>query len=106
MAQKNIDKVRCSTALYNIKIKKGLLDKSSIFSIEAIARDLALNITDNGPVKLIVFSDLLSIPTSLRNTNNILIIKLLSHLKKKKKKSSTGYLATSAFTEIEKLTWQ
>ena len=56
--------------------------KSSIFTAEVCAIDLALNImSKNKHNKFIIFSDSLSVLTSLRNKKleNPLIVKLLSH---------------------------
>ena len=56
--------------------------KSSIFTAEVCAIDLALNIISrNKHNKFIIFSDSLSVLTSLKNKlENPLIVKLLSRL--------------------------
>ena len=54
--------------------------KNSIFTAEVCAIDLALNIISENKHKFIIFSDLLSVLTSLRNKKleNPLIVKLLN----------------------------
>ena len=56
--------------------------KSSIFTAEVYAIDLALNIISKNKHKFIIFFDSLSVLTSLRNKKleNPLIVKLLSRL--------------------------
>ena len=63
--------------------KKALPMKSSIFTAEVWAIDLALNmISKNKHNKIIIFSDSFSVLTSVRNKKleNPLIVKLLSRL--------------------------
>ena len=80
---KDGNKTACATVLNKTILKKVLPMKSSIFSAEVCAIDLALNIIcKNKHNKFIIFSDLLSVLTSLRNKKleNPLIVKLLSRL--------------------------
>ena len=71
----------CMAVLNKIVLKKALPRESSIFTTEARAIDLALNIISKSKhKKFIIFSDSLSVLLSLRNKKfqNPLIIKLLS----------------------------
>ena len=73
----------CAAVLNKIVLKKALPRESSIFTAEAHAIDLALNIISKSKSKqFIIFSDSLSVLLSLRNKKfqNPLIIKLLSRL--------------------------
>ena len=79
---KNDNKTACATVLNKTIHKKALPMKSSIFTAEVCAIDLALNIISrNKHNKFIIFSDSLSVLTSLKNKlENPLIVKLLSRL--------------------------
>ena len=80
---KDNGRAACAAVLNKIVLKKALPTESSIFTAEARAIDLALNITSKSkPKKFILFSDSLSVLLSLRNKKfqNPLIIKLLSRL--------------------------
>ena len=80
---KDNNKTACAAVLSKTVFKKALPMKSSIFTAEARAIDLALNIiTKSKHKKFIIFSDSLSVLLSLRNKKfqNLLIIKLLSRL--------------------------
>ena len=73
----------CATVFNKTIHKKALSMKRSIFTAEVCAIDFALNIiSKNKHNKFIIFSDLLSVLTSLRNKTleNPLIVKLLSRL--------------------------
>ena len=73
----------CAAVLNKTVLKKALPRESSIFTAEARAIDLALNIILKSTHKqFIIFSDSLSVLLSLRNKKfqNPLIIKLLSRL--------------------------
>ena len=73
----------CAAVLNKTVLKKALSRESSIFTAEAHAIDLALNIFSKSKhKKFIIFSDSLSFLLSLRNKKiqNPLIIKLLSRL--------------------------
>ena len=78
------DKMTCVAVLNKIIIKKALPTKSSIFTAEARAIDLALVIVSKSKhKKFIIFSDSFSVLLSLRNKKfeNPLIIKLLSRIR-------------------------
>ena len=80
---KDNNKTACVAVLNKTILKKALLMESSIFTVEARAIDLALNIIlKSKHKKSIIFSDSLSVLLSLRNKKfqNPLIIKLLSWL--------------------------
>ena len=80
---KDNNKTACAAVLNKTILKKALLMESSIFTAEAHAIDLALNIIlKSKHKKFIIFSDSLSVLLSLRNKKiqNHLIIKLLSRL--------------------------
>ena len=80
---KDCNKTVCAAVLNKIIHKKAFPMKSSIFTAEVCAIDLALNIiSKNKHNKFIIFSDSLSVLTSLRNKKleNLLIAKLLSRL--------------------------
>ena len=83
LLHKDINKMVC-TAVFNKTIhKKAFPMKISIFTVEVCALDLALNlISENKHYKFNIFSDSLSVLTSLRNKKleNPLIVKLLSRL--------------------------
>ena len=69
----------CAAVLNNTIHKKALPVKSSIFTAEVCAIDLALNIiSKNKHNKFMILSDSLSVLTSLRNQKleNLLIVKL------------------------------
>ena len=73
----------CAVVLNKTVLKKALPNESSIFTAEARAIDLALNIISKSKhKKFIKFSDSLSVLQSLRNKKfqNPFIIKLLSRL--------------------------
>ena len=81
--------------------------ESSIFTAEVCAIDLVLNIISRDKhSKFIIFSDSLSVLTSLKNKKlqNPLIVKLLSRLDSmfshKKKKICVGFQATSKMKEL------
>ena len=77
---KDSNKTACVAVLNKIIHKKALPMKSSIFTAKVCAIDLALNIiSGNKHNKFIIFSDSLSVLTSLRNKKleNPLIVKLL-----------------------------
>ena len=79
---KDNNKTACAAVLNKI-LKKAHPMESSIFTAEAHAIDLALNIISKSKhKKFIIFSDSLSVLLSLRNKKfqNPLIIKLLSRL--------------------------
>ena len=68
---------------HNTKITKRLPSSTSIYTAEAKAIDLALNIiTQTKPTKFIIFSDSLSVLKSLKNQNlnNPLTMHLLNRL--------------------------
>ena len=80
---KDSNKTACATVLNKTIHKKALPMENSIFTAEVRAIYLALNIISRDKHnKLIIFSDLLSVLTSLRNKKleNPLIVKLLSKL--------------------------
>ena len=79
---KDNDRAACAAVLNKTVLKKALPKESSIFTAEARAIDLALNIISKSKHKKFIFSDSLSILLSLRNKKfqNPLIIKLLSRL--------------------------
>ena len=80
---KDNNKTACAAVLNKTVLKKALPMESSIFTAEACAIDLALNIISKSKhKKFIIFSDSLSVLLSLRNKKfqNPLIIKLLSRL--------------------------
>ena len=80
---KDSNKTACAAVLNKTIHKKALPMKSSIIIAEVCAIDLALNIiSKNKHNKFIIFSDSLSVLTSLRNKKleNPLIVKLLSRL--------------------------
>ena len=80
---KDNNKTECAVVLNKTILKKALLMESSIFTAEARAKDLALNIIlKRKHKKFIIFSGSLSVLLSLRNKKfqNHLIIKLLSRL--------------------------
>ena len=80
---KDNNKTACATVLNKTIHKKALPMKSSIFTAEVCAIDLALNIISRDKNnKFIIFSDSLSVLTSLKNKKleNPLIVKLLSRL--------------------------
>ena len=80
---KDSNKTACAAVLNKTILKKALLMKTSIFNAEVCTIDFALNIiSGNKHNKFIIFSDSLSVLTSLRNKKleNPLIIKLLSRL--------------------------
>ena len=80
---KNHDKTACTAVLNKTIVKKALPKKSSIFTVEAHAIDLALDIISKSKhKKFIIFSDSFSVLLSLRNKKfeNPLIIKLLCRL--------------------------
>ena len=80
---KDNNKTACAAVLNKTILKKTLSIESSIFTAEARAIDLALNIIlKSKHKKFIIFSDSLSVLLSLRNKKfqNPLIIKLLSRL--------------------------
>ena len=66
---KNGNKVSCTAIQHNTKITKRLPNSTSIYSAEAKTIDLALNIIkQTESTKLIIFSDSLSVLTSLKKT--------------------------------------
>ena len=76
-------KVGCSAVLNDIVHKKRLPDNSSIFSAELTAIDLGLDIiTQSDDGRFVIFSDSLSVLTSLknRNLNNPLMVNLLNRI--------------------------
>jgi len=76
-------KCGCSAVLNDRTFKRRLPDNSSIFSGEATAIDLALDlIIESDANHFIIFSDSLSVLTSLhnRNLNNPLIVNLLERI--------------------------
>ena len=80
---KDNNKTACVAVLNKTILKKALPIESSIFTAEARAIDLALNIIlKSKHKKFMIFSDSLSVFLSLRNKKfqNPLIIKLLSRL--------------------------
>ena len=80
---KDNGRAACAAVLNKTVLKKALPRESSIFTAEAHAIDLALNIISKSKhKKFIIFSDSLSVLLSLRNEKfqNPLIIKLLSRL--------------------------
>ena len=80
---KDNNKTACAAVLNKTILKKGLPKESSIFTAEICAIDLALDIiSKNKYSKYIIFSDSLSVLTSLKNKilENPLIIKLLNRL--------------------------
>ena len=80
---KDSNKTACATILNKTIQKKALLMESSIFIAEVCAIDLALNIISRDKHnKFIIFSDSLSVLTSLENKKleNPLNVKLLSRL--------------------------
>ena len=80
---KDNNKTACVGVLNKIILKKAHPIESSIFTAEARAIDLALNIIlKSKHKKFMIFSDSLSVFLSLRNKKfqNPLIIKLLSRL--------------------------
>ena len=80
---KDNNKTACAAVLNKTILKKAHQIESSIFTAEAHAIDLALNIIlKSKHKKFMIFSDSLSVFLSLRNKKfqNPLIIKLLSRL--------------------------
>ena len=80
---KDNGRAACTAVLNKTVLKKAPPRESSIFTAEAHAINLALNIISKSKhKKFIIFSDLLSVLLSLRNKKfqNPLIIKLLSRL--------------------------
>ena len=80
---KDSNKTACAAILKKTIHKKVLPMKNSIFTAEVCAIDLGLNIiSKNKHNKFIIFSDSLSVLTSLRNKKleNPLIVKLLTRL--------------------------
>ena len=79
---KDNGRAACAAVLNKTVFKKALPRESSIFTAEAHAIDLALNIISKSKHKKFIFSDSLSVLLSLRNKKfqNPLIMKLLSRL--------------------------
>ena len=78
---KDNGRAACAAVLNKTVLEKAVPKESSIFTAEAHAIDLALNITSKSKNKqFIIFSDSLAVLLSLRNKKNPLIIKLLSRL--------------------------
>ena len=93
-------KTACAAVLSKTIRKKTLPMKSSMFTAEVCAIDRALNIISSDKHnKFIIFSESLSVLTSLRNKNleNPLIVKLLSRLNSisSHKKNCVGFLPTA-----------
>lgn len=77
------DKVACAAVHNKDKLLKRLPDKASIYSAEASAIELALNIIENSEEKKhIIFTDNNSVPTALENrkTDNPLTTKILNRI--------------------------
>ena len=82
-SSKEHSRTACAAVLNKIIHKKALPMESSIFPAEVCAIDLALNIISRDKHnKFIIFSDSLSVLTSLENKKleNPLIVKLLSRI--------------------------
>ena len=98
-------KVGCATVFQNQELLKHLPNESSIYSAEAIAIDLAMNIIANHkPSKFIIYSDCKSVLQALqsKNSSTSLIMRLLDEMNTLSKNNSViGYLATLAYSEMK-----